>query len=671
MISTGDEKIFTGAGAAVAAGLEHSAAGAMLRLVITGSVDDGKSTLIGRLLYDTKQILVDQLEALRTASARRNGGGGLDLSLLTDGLRAEREQGITIDVAYRYFQTPHRKFIIADTPGHERYTRNMVTGASTGDLAVILIDARKGVVEQTRRHAFIASLLGIRHLVVCVNKMDLVEYSQARFEQVEQDFREFCARLETTDVTFIPISAVSGENVVERSQHMAWYQGPALLYHLEHVHIASDRNLIDCRFPVQWVIRPGQAAGQGAGPAEWPGAGLGTEPGEGDGHRHYRAYAGQIAAGVFRAGDPVLVLPAGEETRIASVESFDGALPEACAPMSTALRLEDDLDISRGDMICRPHNRPTVDSHVEAIVCWMADEPVTNGRVYAIKHTTRSARAVVEEVRYRIDVNTLHRDENARQLALNDIGRMRLRTSVPLIFDEYRRNRTTGSFILIDEATNGTVGAGMIIEAHMEPVSADRAEVTWDPRRLARAARWALLGQHGATVWLTGLPASGKSTIAGALEERLARDGYRAYRLDGDNLRYGLNSDLGFEPGDRAENIRRVAHVASLFADAGTIAIVSVISPYAVDRQLARSIHERGELDFFEVFVDTPLEECERRDPKGLYARARGGKIHGFTGVDAPYEAPRNADVELRPCQEPIEELIERLVTELRARGVV
>ena len=661
----------SGAGQMVAAGFEQPAAAPMLRLVITGSVDDGKSTLIGRLLYDSKQILTDQLEALRAASTRRNGEHALDLSLLTDGLRAEREQGITIDVAYRYFQTAHRKFIIADTPGHERYTRNMVTGASTADLAVILIDVRQGVVEQTRRHAFIASLLGIRHLLVCVNKMDLVNYSQEAFERVEQDFREFCARLEATDVTFIPISAVDGENVVERSEQMEWYQGPALLYHLEHVHIASDRNLIDCRLPVQWVIRPAPGSDPGGGPAMWPGAGLGAESGRSARGHDYRAYAGQIAAGVFRAGDPVLVLPSGDETKIASVDSFDGPLHEACAPMSIALRLEDDLDISRGDMICRPHNRPTVDRHLEAVVCWMTDEPAVIGGRYAIKHTTRSARAIVEEVRYRIDVNSLHRDENARQLGLNDIGRVRLRTSVPLIFDEYRRNRTTGSFILIDEATNGTVAAGMIIEAHIERPEGDVAEVTWDARHLERRARWALLGQRGATVWLTGLPASGKSTIAGALEERLARDGYRAYRLDGDNLRYGLNSDLGFEPGDRAENIRRVAHVASLFADSGTIAIVSVISPYEVDRQLARSVHERGELEFLEVFVDTPLTECERRDPKGQYARARAGKLVGFTGIDAPYERPHQPDVELRPTEQPLEAMVGALVELMRARGVL
>ena len=652
----------------MAAALGEPQVSAMLRLVITGSVDDGKSTLIGRLLYDSKQILTDQLEAIRAASERRNGAHALDLSLLTDGLRAEREQGITIDVAYRYFQTAQRKFIIADTPGHERYTRNMVTGASTADLAVILIDVRQGVVEQTRRHAFIASLLGIRHLVVCVNKMDLVDYSQPAFERVEHDFREFCARLEATDVTYIPISAAHGENVVERSERMDWYQGPALLYHLEHVHIASDRNLIDCRLPVQWVIRPSPGSAPPQEPSIWPGAGLAKDSAQAA--REYRAYAGQIAAGVFRPGDPVVVLPSGEETRIASVESFDGPLSEACAPMSIAVRLVDDLDISRGDMICRPHNRPTVEPDIEAIVCWMADEPLAAGGVYTIKHTTRSARAVVEEVRYRIDVNSLHRDENARQLGLNDIGRLRLRTSVPLIFDEYRRNRTTGSFILIDEATNSTVGAGMILETHLERSDAKQADIRWDSSRMARSARWALLGQRGATVWMTGLPASGKSTIAAALEERLARDGFRSYRLDGDNLRYGLNSDLGFDPGDRAENIRRVAHVASLFADSGTIAIVSVISPYEVDRELARSVHDRTGLEFLEIFVDTPLEECERRDPKGLYARAREGKVRGFTGVDAPYEVPQEADLVLRPCEQPLDELVERLVAELRSRGV-
>ena len=621
----------------------------MLRLVTTGSVDDGKSTLIGRLLYDSKSILADQLEALEVASQCRNGNGALDLALLTDGLRAEREQGITIDVAYRYFQTTRRKFIIADTPGHERYTRNMVTGASTADLAVILIDGRQGVVEQTRRHSFIVSLLGIRHLVVCVNKMDLVDYQQGVFESIERDFEEFCARLEVTDVTFIPISALYGVNVVERSPEMPWYEGPSLLYHLEHVHIASDRNLIDCRFPVQYVIRPGPRS---------------DEP-------DYRGYAGQIASGIFRPGDPVVVLPSGERTRVAAIDSLDGRLAEAFAPMSVKLTLEDDVDVCRGDMICRPHNRPTTGRSLEAVVCWMGESPVRPGACYALKHTTRWVRGIVEGVRYRIDVNTLHRDEHAAQLALNDIGRVSLRTSAPLMSDEYRRNRATGSFVLVDEADNGTVGAGIIIEAHAGDCASEQSNVTWQRSKLSRPARWALLEQTGATVWLTGLPASGKSTIAVALEERLATEGQSAYLLDGDNLRCGLSSDLGFRPEDRTENVRRAAHVARLFADAGTVAIVSMISPYAGDRALARRIHDEGEISFLEVFVNTPVVECERRDPKGLYARARRGEIKGFTGIDGPYEVPAKPDLELRAAEHDLGALVERLLSALKRRGVL
>jgi bifunctional enzyme CysN/CysC len=621
---------------------------AILRLVISGSVDDGKSTLIGRLLYDSKQILADQLEALRATSERRGGQGAIDLSLLTDGLRAEREQGITIDVAYRYFQTTQRTFIIADAPGHEQYTRNMVTGASTADLAVIVVDARQGVSEQTRRHAFIASLLGIRHLVVCVNKMDLVGYDQAVFQRIERDFREFCARLEVTDVAFIPISALLGDNVVEHSLQMPWYEGATLLYHLEHVHIASDRNLIDCRFPVQWVLRPGADS---------------DEP-------DYRGYSGQIAAGIFRPGDPVVVLPAGAESRISSIDTLDGPIDEAYAPMSVTLRLEDDLDVSRGDLICRPHNRPTVDRDVEAIVCWMGERPLTAGTRYSIKHTTRSARAVVERLRYRIDVNTLHRDESVERLGLNEIGRVKLRTSIPLIFDEYRRNRATGSFILIDEATNQTVGAGMIIEPNIKDAEA-RREITWHHGKLTRPERWELIKHRGATVWLTGLSAAGKSTIAAALEERIAREGQPTYLLDGDNLRHGLCSDLGFAAGDRAENVRRVAEVARLFADAGIIAIASLISPHAAAREQARAIHAECGIEFLEVYVNTPLSECERRDPKGLYARAREGAITDFTGIDAPYEAPVRPEVELRPAEQNVGELVETLVEALRDRGIL
>ena len=411
----------------------------MLRFATAGSVDDGKSTLIGRLLYDTKQLFDDQLEAVERTSEQR-GDGYVNLALLTDGLRAEREQGITIDVAYRYFATPKRKFVIADTPGHIQYTRNMVTGASNADLSIVLIDARKGVVEQSRRHAFLSTLLRIPHLVVAVNKMDLVDYDETVYERISEEFSSWASKLDAPDITFIPISALHGDNLVERSANMPWYEGPSLLYHLEHVHIASDRNLIDNRFPVQWVVRPMQ-----------------------DTHHDYRGYAGQVASGVFKPGDEVIVLPSGRQTRIKRIDTYDGPLEEAFPPLSVTMLLEDQVDISRGDFICRLHNQPTEAREFEAMVCWMADRPLTEGGRYAIKHTSRSARAVVEEVRYRLDVNTLHRDEEANGLDLNEIGRLRLRTSAPLHLDEYRRNRATGGFILIDEATNDTVGAGMVL----------------------------------------------------------------------------------------------------------------------------------------------------------------------------------------------------------------
>ncbi|HEX8104342.1 MAG TPA: sulfate adenylyltransferase subunit CysN [Solirubrobacteraceae bacterium] len=412
----------------------------MLRLATAGSVDDGKSTLIGRLLYDSKSIFQDQLEAVEDVSERR-GDGYTNLALLTDGLRAEREQGITIDVAYRYFQTPRRKFIIADTPGHIQYTRNMVTGASTANLAIVLVDARKGVLEQSRRHAFLAALLKIPHVVVAINKMDLVDYDEAVYERIVDEFSNWAAKLDVGDLAFFPISALHGDNVVDRSTNMPWYEGTSLLYHLEHVHIASDRNLIDTRFPVQWVIRPT------------------TEE-----FHDYRGYAGQVASGVIKKGDEVIVQPSGRKTRIAAIDTFDGELEQAYPPLSVTLRLEDEIDISRGDMICRLHNQPDPTREVEAMVCWMADEPLESRRKYVIKHTTRTCRAVIEDLRYRVDVNSLHRDESATTLGLNDIGRLHLRTSEPLLVDAYRDNRTTGSFILIDEATNFTVGAGMVIQ---------------------------------------------------------------------------------------------------------------------------------------------------------------------------------------------------------------
>jgi bifunctional enzyme CysN/CysC len=417
----------------------------ILRFATAGSVDDGKSTLIGRLLFDSKAIFEDQLEAVERTS-RDRGTEYTDLSLLTDGLRAEREQGITIDVAYRYFATPKRKFIIADTPGHIQYTRNMVTGASTADLAIILIDARKGVLEQSRRHAFLATLLRVPHLVLAVNKMDLVDYAQERFEQIREEFTAFATKLNAPDLTFIPISALHGDNVVSRSENMPWYNGSSLLHHLENVHIASDRNLVDVRFPVQYVIRPQKA----------------TDPRFHD----YRGYAGQVAGGVLKPGDEVLHLPSGLTTRISAIDTFDGPVEEAFAPMSVTLRLEDDIDISRGDMICRPHNQPHVAQEIDAMVCWMSDQVKLAPRAkLAIKHTTRTARALVRDIQYRLDVNTLHRDESVHTLTLNEIGRVSLRVTQPLFVDEYARNRLTGGFILIDEATNGTVGAGMIVDA--------------------------------------------------------------------------------------------------------------------------------------------------------------------------------------------------------------
>jgi bifunctional enzyme CysN/CysC len=593
----------------------------LLRLATAGSIDDGKSTLIGRLLYDSKAIFEDQLAAVERAS-RARGEAAPDLSLLTDGLRAEREQGITIDVAYRYFTTPRRRFIIADTPGHFQYTRNMVTGASTADLALILVDARKGVTEQTRRHAFVATLLGIPHLVLCVNKMDLVDWSRERYDEIREEFAGFAAKLDVHDLAAIPISALDGDNVVTRGQ-AAWYEGPSLLHHLEQVHVASDRNLIDARFPVQYVIRGGR-----------------------DG---YRGYAGTVAGGVLRVGDEVVVLPSERTTRISAIYGPGGeTLDEAFPPQAVSVQLEDELDVSRGDLICRTGNRPHSGRELDAMICWLTDRSaLTPGTTYTIHHTTSRTKAEVRRIDYRLDVNTLHRDETAEGLGLNEIGRAGLRTQAPLHFDEYRRNRSTGGFILVDEGTHETVAAGMILgPGRGEPV------VVKHLTSVSREER----GSLGATVWLTGLSASGKSTVGAELERRLVAAGRPAYLLDGDNLRLGLTSDLGFSAEDRTENVRRVAEVARLIADAGLVAIVSLISPYRVDRDRARDVHREAGLPFYEVFVDTPIELCERRDPKGLYARARAGELRGFTGVDAPYESPEDPELVLRPADgEPAE----------------
>ncbi len=623
----------------------------LLRFATAGSVDDGKSTLIGRLLYDSKQVLSDQLLHVEQTS-QRMGHDFLDLSLLTDGLRAEREQGITIDVAYRYFATAQRRFIIADTPGHEQYTRNMVTGASTADLAIVLIDARKGVVAQSKRHAFISSLLGIPHMVVCVNKMDLVDFDEGVFDAIVEDFDRFAARLEMPDVTFIPISALLGDNVVDRSEAMPWYQGPPLLYHLEHVHIASDRNLIDVRFPVQWVIRPPATA-----------------------VADYRAYAGQVAGGVIRPGDEVVVLPSGQHTTVAAIDTFEGPVQEAFPPMSVALRLADDIDVGRGSTIVRTQNQPSVSSSFECLVCWMSEHELSPRRRYLVKHTTRTAMVGGVDVRYRIDVESLRREEDVGALKLNDLARVHMRLSSPLVFDSYRRNRVTGSLIVIDEATNETVAAGVILDTEVEEdeqVKSERSpNVRWQGTRMTRERRWSTLGHGGATLWFTGLPGAGKSTVAAAVEERLIEAGQPAFLLDGDNLRHGLNGDLGFDEVARRENVRRTAHVARLLAESGTVALVSLVSPYEADRVAAAALHEADDLRFLEIFVDAPLELCQQRDPKGLYARAQSGELSGMTGVGAPYEAPSAPDLVLGSSRETVEEEVERVLGLLAQHGLI
>jgi bifunctional enzyme CysN/CysC len=612
-------------------------AATLLRIATAGSVDDGKSTLIGRLLFDSKAVMEDQLAAVERTSKER-GSEFTDLALVTDGLRSEREQGITIDVAYRYFATPKRKFIIADTPGHIQYTRNMVTGTSTAQLAIVLVDARNGLLEQSRRHAFLASLLGVAHIVLAVNKMDLIGWDQAQFEKIRDEFHAFAARLNVHDVTTIPMSALQGDNVVTKSDNTPWYDGPALLSHLEEVFIAGDRNLVDVRFPVQYVIRPQTAE-----------------------HHAHRSYAGTVSSGVMRVGDEVIVLPAGKTSRITSIDSPTGPVTEAFPPMAVSVSLADDIDISRGDLIARINNQPRVTTEFDATVCWMADDTALEpGRNYVIKQTSKTTQARVAELDYRLDVNTLHRDKSATALKLNELGRVTLRTQTPLMVDEYTSNPSTGSFILIDPTTNGTVAAGMVLRDVSARDAAVRASSPNTVRHQSLVTTSDRLSQ-GATVWFTGLSGSGKSSAAMLAERRLLEAGRPAYVLDGDNLRHGLNADLGFSMADRAENLRRLAHVAMLLADCGQVVLVPAISPLAEHRELARRISEEHGVPFFEVFCDTPLTECERRDPKGLYAKARAGEITHFTGIDSPYQRPKNPDLRLTPDRT-LEELAEQIV---------
>jgi bifunctional enzyme CysN/CysC len=623
----------------------------LLRFSTAGSVDDGKSTLIGRLLYDTKSIFEDQLEAVEDASTRR-GEGYVNLALLTDGLRAEREQNITIDVAYRYFATPKRKFIIADTPGHIQYTRNMVTGASTAELAIILIDARNGVLTQSKRHGFLSSLLGIPHIVVAINKMDLVDWSEARYDEIAKDYSDFARRLGVDDLTFIPMSALLGDNVVDESENMPWYRGSTLLHHLEHVNVGAHRNLVDFRFPVQYVVRPGQ---------------------------DYRGYAGRVSSGTIRPGEEILVLPSRKTTTVASVDTFDGALDEANAGDSVSLTTTDELDISRGDMIVRPLNLPSADTEIDATICWTSEQPMEPNKQYWLRQTTRETKSFINRIVYRIDVDTLHRDE-VKQFELNDIGRVHITTAQPIFFDRYQLNRETGSFVLIDPHTNNTVAAGMIRGAvktvadlpeapsdeDLRPVSPD---VVWETWNIDLPAREARTGHKAAVVWFTGLSGSGKSSIARGLERKLFDAGAQTMLLDGDQVRHGINGDLGFSPADRTENIRRIGELSVLFFRSGSLVLCTFVSPFREDRERARGLLPEGR--FVEVFVDTPLEECERRDVKGLYARARKGEIAHMTGVSSPYEAPEKPEIRLETVGRDVDDVIAELMVRLRDLGVV
>jgi bifunctional enzyme CysN/CysC len=621
----------------------------LLRLLTAGSVDDGKSTLIGRLLYDSKTLYEDHLSTLKRDSVRRGSAGGeIDYSLLLDGLKAEREQGITIDVAYRYFSTPRRKFIIADTPGHEQYTRNMATGGSTADLAIILIDARYGVLDQTRRHTFIASLLGINHLIVAVNKMDLVDYSEEVFSKIRDDYSDFSAKLRVHDVQFIPISALKGDNVVEESERMPWYRGTTLLNYLETVHVASDRNLIDFRFPVQYVLRP---------------------------HLDFRGFCGTVAAGIVRTGDEIMMLPSGQRSRIQSIVTYDGNVAEAFPPMAVTLTLEDEVDVSRGDMFVHIHNVPRIDHRFESMIVWMNEKALKLGESYLLKHSTNMMPVQVEELRYRVDVNTLHRAP-AEALGLNEIGRVVIESRRPFAYDPYTDNRQTGAFILIDRLSNATVAAGMILEREPNELLVER-RVTGQVSEYVHPVRSSVsaderqqrLGQKPITVWLTGLPKSGKSTVAFALERKLFDMGCLPHVLDGENLRMGISSDLGFSGDDRAENIRRAAAVARLCNDCGLISIAALVSPYVQDRENARNAV--GDERFIEVYLNAPAEVCAERDDEGLYARAQAGEIKNFSGVTAPYEVPEDPAIVLPTHQISVEEAVERIVNELRRRGIV
>jgi bifunctional enzyme CysN/CysC len=609
----------------------------VLRFITCGSVDDGKSTLIGRLLYDTKLLFEDQLATLKKDSVKHGTqGDNMDFALLLDGLEAEREQGITIDVAYRFFSTDKRKFIVADTPGHEQYTRNMATGASTADLAIILIDARKGVLQQTKRHTYIANMLGVRHLVLAVNKMDLVDYSRARFHEVVASYLGVADNLGFESITPIPMSALKGDNIIARSDRMAWHAGPTLLEHLEKIEIADQRADAPFRLPVQWVNRP---------------------------NLDFRGFSGTVISGSIKPGDEVVVAKSGKISRVKALVTADGDLPVAKAGDAITLVIEDEIDASRGDVFAVPDARPEVSNQFTANILWMHEDPLTTGHAYVLKIGSQTVQAAVTSIRHKIDINTLDKAAGS-SLGLNEIGFCNISANQPVAFDAYTTIRETGAFILIDRFTNLTVGAGMIAFSLNRATNVHRHAMD-----VTKSSRSMIKGHKPAVLWFTGLSGAGKSTIANIVERKLSAMGAHTYSLDGDNIRQGLNKDLGFTDQDRIENIRRIGEVAKLFVDAGMIVTASFISPFRVERDMVRGLVEKGE--FFEVFVDTPLHLAEQRDTKGLYKKARAGQIRNFTGIDSPYEAPTSPELRLDTSSATADSLADQVIDHLRQSGII
>jgi bifunctional enzyme CysN/CysC len=614
--------------------LQHQYKG-LLRFITCGSVDDGKSTLIGRLLYDSHMVFEDHLTALQTDSAKvGTQGTKIDLALLLDGLTAEREQGITIDVAYRFFSTEKRKFIVADTPGHEQYTRNMVTGASTADVAILMVDARKGILTQTRRHSYIVSLLGIKHIIVAINKMDLVEYSPETFQAIQQEFEDFARRIDVQHVTYIPVSALDGDNVTTLSDKMPWYKGQTLMQYLETVPVGDTAAASAFRFPVQWVNRP---------------------------NLDFRGFSGRIVGGSIKPGDAIRVLPAGTTSTVERIVTMDGDLDEAVAGQSVTITLNDEIDASRGDLICAAEAPAEVADQFEAHIVWMHEDEMLPGRPYLMKIGTRIVGVTIATPKYRVDVNNLDHLA-ANTLQLNEIGVCNLSLDRKIPFDAYKTNRDTGGFVIIDKLTQNTIGAGLL---HFALRRAHN--IHWQDVKVDKALRAGQANHKPGVIWFTGLSGSGKSTIADIVESKLHAAGVRTYLLDGDNVRHGLNRDLGFTDADRVENIRRIAEVSALMVDAGLIVLAAFISPFRAERRLARAQVEEGE--FIEVHVDTPLAIAEERDVKGLYAKARAGELKNFTGIDSPYEAPENPEVRVDTSQLSPEEAADRIIEELRSRS--